>query len=268
MKKALLLLLLLIIAGTVFFFGWIQILIPKDHYAVIFTKTRGYDDTVYEPGTFYWKAERLIPGNLQLSLFDCTPRHKTVRSSGTLPSGEIYASILGSEVSFKYEIELHLSYRIPPSILPDLHKNEGLEPDDLDQWYTVQEQALSRAAMELLSDAKEPGKTDTELRAALDSRIESLEILSAELSSFSLPDIELYHFAKEQYMESLRQKQQQEKQAQSAETSYLISKQAKLSILEEYGRLLSEYPGLLQLLMADPEQSGIEIPNIKTLLED
>jgi hypothetical protein len=56
MKKFIFLFIILLIAGgCAFFFGWIQILIPAETYAVAFTKTGGFDDEVIEPGKFVWR---------------------------------------------------------------------------------------------------------------------------------------------------------------------------------------------------------------------
>ena len=56
MKKFLILLiLLLVIGGVVFFFGWIQILLPPGTYAVINTKTGGYEEKAIPAGDFAWR---------------------------------------------------------------------------------------------------------------------------------------------------------------------------------------------------------------------
>jgi hypothetical protein len=68
------LIILVVLAGAAFYFGWLQILLPAENYAVIFTKTGGYDETVVRPGEFSWRWQRLIPTNMTVYTFDLHPR--------------------------------------------------------------------------------------------------------------------------------------------------------------------------------------------------
>ncbi|WP_020613578.1 SPFH domain-containing protein [Sediminispirochaeta bajacaliforniensis] len=258
MKKILVVfILLLILGGVVFYFGWIQNLIPENHYAVLFTKTSGYAPNVYKPGVFYWEAERLIPGNMKLHLFDLTPRNRSIESSGTLPSGKLYAGILPDEVSFDYTIKLSLSYRIRPEELPHLVKDEGLTQETLNDWYTAREAKVLDAASAYLAQHPDRIGIDEDLS----SSFPELEFSNISILSWHFPDKELYEMAKKLYFDRLSTTEAAEREALSKERLWSVSRKERLAVLEEYGRLLSTYPGLLKLVLSraeDPNLISIE----------
>jgi len=137
MKKLLILLLVLIvIGGVVFYFGWIQLLIPPGSCAVIHTKTGGYEKKIIPAGTFAWRAERLIPANMSLFIFPIQPVDAdSTTLTGTMPSGPVYGSSLAGSPDFSYKIRIRITFSLNPEVLPDLVSGEGLRPEGLDGWY-------------------------------------------------------------------------------------------------------------------------------------
>jgi hypothetical protein len=271
MKKALFSLILLLLLGvTVFYFGWIQIRIPEHNYGVVFTKTRGYAPEIVRPGEFNWKVERLIPTNMKIHLFDLSPRSITVQVSGTLPSGELYAEAVQGRASFKYELELQLSYRIIPDQLPRLMKETALSPDTLEEWYTARDSGIIEAAADIAADTSSEKFSPESLSETLASDISSLypelEILDARILSYSYPDYELYRTARTIFLERMTAVEGAETEIRELERKWIVSRKEKLAVLEEYGRLLSEYPGLLKLVMSGQSGAELDMPSLQELL--
>ena len=112
---------LVLLAVAVFFVGWVQILIPAGTYAVIHTKTGGYEQEVVTSGEFMWRVERLLPTNMKLYRFKPEVMEVDVPVvSGVLPSGELYASFMENSPDFSYEIDLKVFISVIPESLPRL----------------------------------------------------------------------------------------------------------------------------------------------------
>jgi hypothetical protein len=264
MKKFLLvLIILLLIGGTGFYFGWIQLRIPENHYGVAFTKTSGYHEEVYEPGRFYWKIERLLPTNMQFHLFDLSPRNRTIELNGTLPSGDLYAQMLPDPVSFSYNLTYSISYRIKPEMLPTLVEKSGISPEELDAWYAAREASITDIVASITTESQIPDQ----LSRKIEERFPELEVLEAGIITWNYPDRELYHAARSFYLERISALEAAEDAAMALEREWIVSKREKLAVLEEYGKLLSNYPGLLQLALASAaEESNLDFPTLEELL--
>jgi hypothetical protein len=248
MKKLLILLiLLLIIGGVVFFFGWIQILIPPGCYAVIHTKTGGYEEKVIPAGVFAWRIERLLPTNMTIYLFRVEPREvETTEIQGTLPSGDVYSAFLDGNPDFSFRLKASVLVSLNTEVLPSLVAEEGLKPETLDEWYEIK---VASVLQRLASDIRENAGRISEVgyfehlkdRLALDPEFASLKIERIVPMELILPDQDLYNEAKRQYL-SL---------AKARETKDIVSIQqekSNLKVLKEYAELLTQYPVLLKYL--------------------
>jgi hypothetical protein len=101
MKKLLILLpVLIIITAVVFYFGWIQLKVDKDHYGVVFTKISGYREYPVVPGKFAWSAGALLPKNLQIISVPASARTVRIDASGGLPSHADYSSVTAGGADF------------------------------------------------------------------------------------------------------------------------------------------------------------------------
>ena len=274
MKKFIVLfILLLIVGGCAFFFGWIQILIPAETYAVIFTKTGGFDSQIVEPGKFVWRWERLIPTNMTLYKFELLPYSTRVSVNNSLPSAEIYANVLPERPDFSFTADIELEIRLRPESLPALVSGVDLRPEGVAQYYeriaadyaqTVAESAYRDPSLSLY-DLQES------LAADFTSRYPELEVISIRLRRLKRPDPELYALAQATYMELAKTQEEAQKTAagelalEQARASAEIEKdRATLQVLSEYGELLTKYPVLLKAIYVQ-NVSGIEeleIPEI------
>ena len=285
MKKIMIIFIILLLAGgCIFYFGWIQILLPAETYAVIFTKTGGYDSRVTEPGVFTWRWERLLPTNMQINKFDLRPYTKEITYSGTLPSGEQYASVLPDNPDFGFSVAVSLGFRINPRHLPRLVAEEKLTPETLNAYYeqTAESfaQAVSEYSWKYYSRVEEALKTGSglfsigneKLKSLFSDRYPELEILSLKARVIKKPDPEMYTLAKESYWR-LAQSREESRRAvasvlaeeQERVQAELKKEEAALAILKRYGELLTRYPVLLKAIYLQNLSGNeeIEIPDLQ-----
>ena len=254
MKFVVAIVLLLLIAIAAFFVGWIQILLPADSHAVVFTKTGGFDAHVTEPGSFTWRWERLVPTNTTLFSFTLEPHSTSVTTAGVLPSGDVYSSVMPGKPDFSYEVTFTLSFRAKPEALPELVSEQHLRPDTLKQWHEDQAAILAHEAVNIMSGLRDESivysHSDTAaiLRTALEEEFTSIEITEMTPTVVRLPDFELYRTAKRAYL-AIAQAQEQAQVASVAELEPQRQReQQTLQVLEQYGKLLASYPVLLDFI--------------------
>ena len=251
--------LIIIAGGLVFYFGWIQIQLEENTYAVIFTKLNGYDEEITEPGTFTWRWDRLLPTNMTIHEFTLRPQEKEISLSGTLPSSDSYSLYLEGAPDFSYSLSFRISFTVRPESLPELVTDYHVTPDTIGSWY---EDIFSRCLIEAsalleegIRDASE-GTGTLSVHASLGSdllnRLSSLypliEFHSAEPLSFHLPDFDLYRKGKEMYLSLMSEKEAAESAALKASSDFYVSESVRLDMLKKYGELLTEYPILLDYM--------------------
>ena len=275
MKAFLIILVILVVlAGTAFYFGWVQILLPPENYAVVFTKIGGYDDQVIRPGEFSWRWERLIPTNMTLYTFDLHPRTLEVSFEGSLPSGQLYSSILPENPDFSLSGNVTIQFGIVPESLPALVAEEKLSPEALDDFYEAKAEQISNRIMDKLKSAT----LNQQMERELAREFPDLKILSLRTETVRVPDLELYELARQSYKElvEIRDRSREEAVARMA-VEQVRAENARdqeretLEALREYGKLLNEYPILLKAMYVQ-KLSGdkvITIPefDLNTILE-
>jgi len=265
-KKVLaVLLVLIVLTGVIFYFGWIQFLIPSDGYGVVFSKTHGWEMETVQRGEFEWRWQRLIPTNMDVYVFRIEPHEIQVSASDTLPSGEIYRTVLADEPDLSFDVSLRVSIAPDSSQLPVMASEDGLRPEDLEDWLEDRGQALRTVAVdrlvELLSDGENAGDIsrsliEEDLTEVLSEEFPDLRVSSLALNSYRVPDFELYQEARSLYFTQL----EAETDALTAAAAERADRQARdeeiqLS-LRSYGEVLDEYPVLLDYfeLGVDPFQ--------------
>jgi len=258
-KLALCLLILLLAGGTVFYLGWIQIRLPADGYAVVFTKTGGFDSRVTRPGVFSWRWERLIPQNLTLFTFTLLPYEAQVSTRGALPSGDQYASILPEKPDFSYEANMYLQLSLRPDSLPRLVREQNLRPEGLQTYYERAAGEIGPRALALALQYQQellPGAgMESALREELSREYPDLDLLSVRIRLNRQPDLELYALAKQAYLNIVKQQDASRNAAaerwakeQDRTLVDMESHHAAQRILSEYGELFNKYPVLLKVL--------------------
>ncbi|MFP4066359.1 MAG: hypothetical protein ACLFS5_02550 [Spirochaetaceae bacterium] len=266
---------LLIAAGAVFYIGWVQIRIPAGSYGVVFTKTGDWDETVIRPGEFHWRWERLLPTNFTLHVFPATAHRVDLRSSGTLPSAEVYAEYLEDSPDFGYQIDLTVAYRIRASELPRLAREQGLRPADLEEWYDDYDDRITDQARglvrEVYTEAQEesPGRIhlaslEKELTDAFAEEFSDLEFLQVVPTRVSVPDFDLYEAGRSLYFETVEARRAAIAEDALEAEERRITEESRLGTLKRYGELLSEFPVLLDYFSMSAEQ-GVDPLALRSL---
>ncbi len=248
MKKAIFAFILLLLAGgAVFFVGWIQLLIPPGTYAVIHTKTNGFDKEVLESGVFAWRVERLLPTNMTIYKFDLKPiQVSTATLQGSLPSAETYSAVFENKPDFSYRVRLSITFTFQPAALPSLVASEELRPDSLDSWYKQKSDMILQSVARYIT--QEPARvfeadamSHIKNRLSQEPEYESLDIRSIVPLEIKMPDPDLYHEAKRQYFSIAKARE-------IKDVLTINQEKQNLKVLKDYAELLTQYPVLMQYL--------------------
>lgn len=258
-KAVFTIIILLLFSATVFYFGWVQFSVPVDKIGVLISKTSGVCPEIIQAGKFVWRWERLLPTNSVIKLFSAEPISRTVTRSGKLPSGDLYASQLGDDCNFSYNISITLCGQIKPDGIISLVKTNHLaNQSDLNSYIENKFDIISDSITEfLLENALKDSSTflsksltANEILLGIDAenRFPEIDISSVVILTCNIPDTSLYLLAKNAYLEY---------QAKNQETILLssteISKKAAqdnaiLDKMSRLGKILTENPILLDFL--------------------
>jgi hypothetical protein len=271
MKKFFILLFILVILGGAgFFYGWVQFAVPPGAYGVMRSKSHGPDPQIIREGEFRWVWYKLIPGNVKIEVFNPSRISRSVKSSGTLPSGGIYASLAGLEADFSWEISGQFSFSLKPGALPSLVLKENISGDeDLRALESSFADRIEAYVLQLLfSYGEDEGKMETLLvSGSVPELVESVEKAFPETEGFSClfrglryPDYALYRSVRSLYEDYLRQQEFTLKTDLTGEAENRINSRLKLDELSKYGELLSRYPILLQYLALEKGLAPVPSP--------
>ena len=281
MKKFLaILLILVLLGGTAFFFGWVSFRIDGDEYAVAFTKSDGWITEPVQPGEFRWMWHALIPTNLTLHRFSLSPSQLQVDESATLPSAELYRRYVEGEPSFEYSLAFTLAYRVKPTEVAKALAREQTTPDSIDSYIATLEGRITNhtrsAVVSAVEDlAAEPAvdavpKLSQDILSSLRGTVPELELLSLTISEALLPDPFVYKTAQENYQAIQEGRQEGLREtARNAATQRVLEGERR-EALEEYGRILQEYPVLLDYfrLSAERGTDPLNLGPLQSVIEE
>ena len=130
MKKFLACVLILaVFTGAVFYVGWTQFRVKPDTMGVVVSKTNGVDDKPVLNGEFAWHWQFLLPTNATLKTFQIKPVNIQKTITGTLPSGEAYASIFNADGLFDYSFTFDILLTVSPEAVVELMKLNEITDD-------------------------------------------------------------------------------------------------------------------------------------------
>lgn len=255
-KLFLVILLLLSLAGAIFYFGWVQIMLPQDSYAVIFTKLNGYLPETIPAGRFYWTWENLIPTNADIMIFKLEPRETRLEVSGELPSAELYSGALEGNPDFSYSLSFSLRYRLKPEKLRQEVEENHLRGDNLDGYYARREEEIKNLAAEFIGRRIDNGDfPETGLFPYRESAEAFMAYLAEEYPALAfdelipgeirIPDMALYRKGRDTYFYLADVRRESEAQTIRRAREEVVREGIKLETLREYGQIFSEYPVLL-----------------------
>ncbi|MHB9291346.1 hypothetical protein Holit_00421 [Hollandina sp. SP2] len=247
-----------IIGGTVFFFGWVQLMVPLGAYGVLRSKTHGLDPTIIRAGEFRWVWYTLIPTNAEIQAFLLDPMSRSLSIQEALPSGKEYASFSGFTLDFAYKLWISFSFTINPDSLITLIDTrhildqEGLDAFETDLAAQIETFILQRLRIYTADMAKLEEMLSSGSIAALEADIRrvfpDIENLVCSIKTRDFPDLSLYQQFRTLYIGYLAKQQAyiQSEQALQPETRMLTH--IRFDDLTRYGELLTKYPILLQFL--------------------
>ncbi|MFP4365134.1 MAG: hypothetical protein ACLFR1_14825 [Spirochaetia bacterium] len=263
MKKFIISLFILLIFGSVvFYFGWVQFRLSEDTYAVVFTKTSGFEARPIAPGEFQWRWEALLPTNLTLHKFHIEPVRVNISHTGELPSANVYSDLIAEQGAFSLRIDLVIDYVINPDHLADLVIEGYLREESMDQWYSTMENAITTYAVEHLTreapQTQVTGNNLSELVPGLESALASefpeLSFISIVPDRVELPDFGLYQEVRDRYSAIMNEREELYVENMRRAISEETQQTTRIEALERYGQILSDYPVLLDYFSMGIEQ--------------
>jgi len=253
-KNRLSFLIILAFAAFVFYVGWIQIRIPEGHYALVYTKTGGYDRQLIAPGQFVWRWENLFPQNLTLHFLQLKTEYGTMVLDAYLPSGKLYGEAIHHPDAFHYSMELEYHFSLNKDALDDLLIQELYDSDSLPTLYDDYRSRCNRLIREKITEDLDKGgfsldeldKIEKELIRTLEEQNPNFVISDLKINSYSFPDWELYEISRQNFIEELEQMRKIDFLAEQQSAQIEDKTLRKMDLLKQYGEILTEYPVLLE----------------------
>jgi hypothetical protein len=259
MKKIFITLLILIIAGgALFFFGWAQFSVPPGAYGVAVSKTHGVDSRLIRSGEFRWIWYKIIPANMEITVFRLEPVYAALNTRNALPSGSTYAAFAGTSADFSWELNASLSFSINPDKLIQIVTENAIgDQAALDAWENSLAEKIQGFALHRLGSGDiAPGQLEEMLKTGSAPELEreilgqfpEIERCSFTVKSARFPDFALYQQMRSLYENYLSRQQEYLSAALSQKAAERIDTQRRFDELEQYGALLTKYPVLLEYL--------------------
>ena len=261
---------LIILGGAGFFLGWAQLTVPPGSYGVMRSKTHGLDPRVIRDGEFRWLWYKLLPTNVKISTYTLGPVRRSIRSSGSLSSGQTYAALAGLEADFSWEISGELAFSIRPDHLPELAARDTVNSDaDLrkaEERLAERIEAFVLQRLRSYADSEDEKKMETlslagslpELDREILGAFPEIENLTCTIRSIRNPDYALYQLVKDLYREYISRQNAVLSPSIVSESEKRMNMNFRLDELAKYGELLSKYPVLLQFLALE---KGLTLPD-------
>jgi hypothetical protein len=249
---------LIILGGAAFFFGWAQLTVPPGTYGVMRSKTHGVDPGLIREGEFRWVWYKLIPTNVDITVYRLDRVEHPFSVKNTLPSGGTYAAFAGITADFSYEVSAVLSFSINPELLISLisHHNIGSQAD-LDAFETtvagniesfiLRRTGLSEEAAGDFEDMLRTGSSP-ELENAVRASFPYIENINCLFRTAQFPDFALYRQVRGVYEDFLSRQQEYLSGGLMEKAEARIDSQLRFDELARYGELLTKYPVLIQYL--------------------
>ena len=257
MKKFLITLLILIILGAVaFFFGWVQFSVPIGSFGVMQSKTHGIDPNPIVPGEFRWVWYKLIPTNVKISVFRLEPVQHSAVTSGSLPSGNVYALFAGGQIDFSWEIETSFSYTLKSSnLIPLVTENNITSQEELSVYYTGLSSEIESFMISFITSPENTEEFEqimsgasTLMEKLIAEQFHAIGNFSYKLKIIKYPDFRLYYQVRELYEDYIGKQRDYTSSLMGEKASSRIEMMLKMDELERYGELLTKYPILLEYL--------------------
>ena len=264
------LIIILAAGGAVFWFGWVQFSLNENEYAVIYTKTNGYESQVLKNGEFAWRWQALLPTNLSLHTFNIENKTFTIKKNGELPSGDTYAKMTGEDISFDWNISVEIIYHLNPEALPAL-VSQGLLTSGLESFYSDFETGMNSEIAKLISAevAVNPEETTDVGINHLEKSIKekaldlnkNITLVDVRIKNWDFPDLTLYSETRRLALDLMNKRQSVLSEVEDSAVRRKDLQDSKLNLLEEYGSVLQKYPILLDLFSLEGHPGTSLLPS-------
>ena len=225
--------------------------------------------------------ELLIPTNA--TLYVCVRRRYRVSVTRRIPLGPAVCrrvravSSTDATRSSPSVVTASIRYRVSPRGLVSLVPN-GLRPDGLADWLSdtdmrVESLAL-RIAGNIATDAAEQStvsltaaETAQRIEDRLTERMPELSVLGVVVERLALPDLRLYEQGRDTYRTVQAAREQALVQAAQDLAAARAAGDQRISNLERYGRVLTDYPVLLEYLQIAAQNGAdpLELTDLQAL---
>jgi hypothetical protein len=256
---------LLILAGAAFFAGWVQLTVPPGSYGVIISKTHGVDPKPVKSGEFRWLWQKLIPTNVEITVFRLENERFPINFNSSLPSGESYAAFAGlSSADFSWDLRGEILFSIKPDELVNLATRQYItDQSALENYMQLMAEDIRTVILRTLSSAETDserlekimsGSPDMEMEHEIKTKFPEITGFSFNITSAKFPDFVLYRHARQLYEDFLEKQREFVSSAFSRRAESHIEVQLRIMELELYGELLTKYPVMLEYLTLEKSQ--------------
>ena len=266
MKKFLVFLVVLVaLSGAVFFLGWAHLTVPPGMFGVMRSKIYGLDSQIIQDGEFRWLWYKLIPTNVEISVYTLGPVRHSYRNSGSLPSGQVYTALSGLDADFSWEVAGEFSFSLKPEALPEITTREYISDDDglrrAEQDIAARIENLILDRLRAYADNEDEEKLESlilagslpDLNREIERAFPQIENLSCTIRTVRYPDFALYRSVKVLYREYLERQSAVLNTEVIQEAERRINSRVRIDELTRYGELLTRYPVLLDYLVLEKD---------------
>jgi hypothetical protein len=272
MKKFLFVLFILVVlAGLAFFFGWAQCEVPPGSWGILRSKTHGLDGRPIREGEFRWIWYKLIPGNVQITVFRPERKEAAFSFDGALPSAAVYASFAGIEADFSWSLSGSFSFSLDgESLIPLIEAHNIGNQEELNAWEHTLADEIRGSVLRYFGEIDGAGieeilhtGTSSALEAEIRAAYPFIRNLSLHIREARFPDPALYRRIQAAFEDYLAYQQDFLSSRFQEKVENRINTQSRFDELDRYGELLTKYPVLLRYLaiekgLPDPGEWNVQ----------
>jgi hypothetical protein len=262
------LLILVVIGGIIFVMGFVNLAIPQGYIGVYYSSKRGYE--LVSQNERRWNIERLIPFSNQLVIIPQSFTTINVDISNNLPNTSLFAKVLAAqgatgldsasvEEAFSYSLQGSLAFRLKGQSAIEALQAGTMQAKTVKSYIDGRSASLQTSLKSVVNGLVGQNTLLLNDNIALNSAVlgrlnqlfTDLELSQLSLNFSKIPNIELYNEALNTTLAAARAVSIAETASALRRENVKAEQQDKLRLLSEYGKLLSEYPILIQFFAID-----------------
>ncbi|NIZ47549.1 hypothetical protein PVA44_00140 [Entomospira nematocerorum] len=280
MKKILaLVLVLILVIGVLYWLGLPSLTIENNAIGVIHTKTSGYE-LITEKHRNKWDIRKILPHNYTVLSI---PNHyyiAPISVTTELRQSSVLLELLNIEIPskefFQFSIHGEVNFRLKhDKIIPFLEKNL-FQPHSIDIFYNEEGQRINAFLVQNFTNLQVDAVQylyQHKLLDLLKAEFPHLEFQHVKITSFKLPDIDLYRMTQQRIQEQSDYQQKQNYDLTNLQQELFLEQERDnikfrhtLEKLEEIGKVLTTYPILLAYLALE-KNHPIDDPFVAPFIE-